>query len=182
MLLDMSMEKQKHPQRKDIRLRDYNYSSPGVYFVTICTAKRRNLFWQGAFDAVAYYDQTVGASCARPQNLPLSNWGKIVLEQLEIWNDTYPSVSLNSYVIMPNHLHILVEITADENGRPQVAPTLSQMIQQFKGAVTKRIGKPVWQKLFMEHVIRDNQDYVTRLNYIHQNPARWCDDELYIEG
>ena len=82
---------------------------------------------------------------------------------------------------MPNHLHILVEITADENGRPQVAPTLSQMIQQFKGAVSKRIGKPIWQKLFMEHVIRDCQDYVTRLNYIYKNPLRWLDDELYTE-
>ena len=178
----METRNQKLPQRKEIRLKDYNYSSPGIYFVTICTAKRKNLFWHGVFDLVAYYAQTVGASCARPQNLPLSNLGKIVLEQLEIWNDTYQNVCLNSYVIMPNHLHILVEITADENGRPQVAPTLSQMIQQFKGAVTKMIGKSIWQKLFMEHVIRDSQDYVTKLNYIYENPARWGDDELYIEG
>ncbi len=177
----METENSKLPQRKEIRLKDYDYSSPGVYFVTICTAKRKNLFWQGTFDVDAYYDQTVGASCARPQNLPLSDWGKIVLDQLEIWGNAYKNVSLNSYVIMPNHLHLLVEITADENGRPQVAPTLSQMIQQFKGAVTKRIGKPIWQKLFMEHVIRDNQDYVTRLNYIYENPARWFYDELYVE-
>ena len=82
---------------------------------------------------------------------------------------------------MPNHLHILVEIIADENGRPQVAPTLSRMIQQFKGAVTKIVGKPIWQKLFMEHIIRDNQDYVTKLNYIYENPVRWSYDELFIE-
>ena len=177
----MKIDNPKFPKRKEIRLKDYDYSSPGVYFVTICTAKRKNIFWQGALDVDSYYDHSVGASCARPQKLPLSNWGKIVLEQLDIWNSTYQSVSLNAYVIMPNHLHILVEITADENGRPQVAPTLSQMIQQFKGAVSKRIGKPIWQKLFMEHVIRDCQDYVTRLNYIYKNPLRWLDDELYTE-
>ncbi|MBQ8420212.1 MAG: hypothetical protein IJY37_07670, partial [Clostridia bacterium] len=104
------------PKRKDIRLKNYDYSSPGAYFVTICTKNRKNYFWNGQIDPQRFNWRSVGANCVRPQNLPLSNIGKIVLDELERWNQTYPAVSLYSYVIMPNHLHIMVVISADEYG------------------------------------------------------------------
>ena len=91
------------------------------------------------------------------------------------------AVSLYSYVIMPNHLHIMVVISADEYGRPQVAPTVERMVKQFKGASTKKIGAPIWQKSYIEHVIRNKKDYQTRSNYIYENPLRWYYDELYAE-
>ena len=91
------------------------------------------------------------------------------------------AVSLYSYVIMPNHLHIMVVISADEYGRPQVAPTAERMVKQFKGAATKKIGAPIWQKSYIEHVIRNKKDYQTRSNYIYENPLRWYYDELYTE-
>ena len=169
------------PQRKKIRLENYNYSSPGVYFVTICTDNRKNYFWNGSINPQTFKWCSVGANCVRPQNLPLSNIGKLVSDELERWNQTYPAVSLYSYVIMPNHLHIMVVISADEYGRPQVAPTVERMIKQFKGAVTKKVGRPIWQKSFIEHVIRDKDDYETRSNYIYENPLRWYYDELYTE-
>ena len=190
------------PQRKDIRLKNYDYSSPGAYFVTICTENRKNYFWNGSIDPQVFdwhsvgancvrpqnsidpqvFDwHSVGANCVRPQNLPLSKIGKIVLDELERWNQTYPAVTLYSYVIMPNHLHIMVVISADEYGRPQVAPTVERMVKQFKGAITKKVGKPIWQKSFIEHVIRNIKDYETRLNYIYENPIRWYYDELYTE-
>ena len=190
------------PKRKDIRLKNYDYSSPGAYFVTICTENRKNYFWNGSIDPQVFDwhsvgancvrpqnsidPQTfkwcsVGANCVRPQNLPLSKIGKIVLDELEQWNQTYPAVSLYSYVIMPNHLHIMVVISADEYGRPQVARTVERMVKQFKGAITKKVGNPIWQKSFIEHVIRNIKDYETRLNYIYENPIRWYYDELYTE-
>ena len=107
------------PKRKDIRLKNYDYSSPGAYFVTICTENRKNYFWNGSIDPQVFDWHSVGANCVRPQNLPLSDIGNIVLDELERWNQTYPAVSLYSYVIMPNHLHIMVIISADEYGRPQ---------------------------------------------------------------
>ena len=178
----MHMDDEKDlPKRKDVRLKNFDYSSPGVYFVTICTEKRKNLFWRGAFDAEAFSWCSVGANCVRPQNLPLSNIGKIVFEELEIWDKTYDTVSLCSYVVMPNHLHIMVVISADEYGRPQVAPTIERMVKQFKGAVTKKVGNPIWQKSFIEHVIRNKEDYETRRKYIYENPIRWVYDELYRE-
>ena len=107
-------------RRKEIRLKSYDYSSPGAYFVTLCADKRRNIFWRGELDISAFSWYSVGANCVRPKNLPLSTIGKVVQEELERWNKTYENVFLHSYVIMPDHLHIMVVIIADENGRPQV--------------------------------------------------------------
>ena len=62
-----------------------------------------------------------------------------------------------------------------------VAPTVSRLIQQMKGYVTKRIGVSIWQKLFFDHVIRNRQDYEEHMQYIYENPMRWYYDELYSE-
>ena len=146
----MQMDNEKElPKRKDIRLKNYDYSSPGAYFVTICTENRKNYFWNGSIDPQVFDWHSVGANCVRPQNLPLSKIGKIVLDELEQWNQTYPAVE--------------------------------RMVKQFKGAITKKVGKPIWQKSFIEHVIRNIKDYETRLNYIYENPIRWYYDELYTE-
>ena len=168
-------------KRKDIRLKNFDYSSPGAYFVTICTENRKKHFWDGQLDPQIFTWISVGANCVRPKNLPLSSIGKIVFDELEIWNKTYSAVSLYSYVIMPNHLHIMVVISADEYGRTQFAPTLDRMVKQFKGAVTKKVGYPIWQKSFIEHVIRNRRDYEKRSNYIYENPIRWHLDKLYTE-
>lgn len=191
----MKMEKDKNlPERKMIRLKHHDYSSPGAYFVTICTDKRKRLFWSGAFDAKKFSWCSVGANCVRPQNLPLSRVGKIVFSELEKWNATYDTVRLHSYVIMPDHLHIMVLIFAgaeggrtqfaptkenDESGKIRFPPTLDRMVKQFKGAVTKKISNPIWQKSFTEHVIRNNEDFETRLNYLYENPVRWYYEGLY---
>ena len=166
------------PKRKNIRLKNYDYSLPGTYFVTICTQARKNYFWNDQPDLKKIKWDVVGANCVRPQNLPLSRIGEIVREELEKMGISYSTLSLYSYVIMPNHIHLLIRILSDENGRPQVAPTVSRIIKQFKGVVTKRVGEVIWQKSFMEHIVRDKQDYEARVNYIYKNPERWYYDEL----
>ena len=170
---------QEFKQRKNIRLKNFDYSAPGAYFITICTADRKNIFWNGEFDPQKFSWLTVGANCVRPNNLPLSDIGKIVLDELEKWHTSYSAVSLCSYVIMPNHLHIVILISADKNGRTQFAPTVVRMVKQFKGSVTKKTGYSFWQKSFMEHVIRNKKDYEAISNYIAKNPFRWYYDELY---
>ena len=176
------MNKEKElPKRKNIRLKNFDYSSPGVYFVTICTENRKNYLWNGALNPHVFGWHSVGANCVRPRNLPLSGIGSAVLEELEKWHKTYDAVTLCSYVIMPNHLHIMVFISADEYGRPQVAPTVDRMVKQFKGTVTKKIGRSIWQKSFVEHMIRNKQDFEIRSKYIYENPVRWYYDELYAE-
>ena len=158
------------PKRKQIRLPDYDYSSPGVYFVTVCTADRRCIL----------SDIAVGAAISRPPEIRLTRYGEIVDLAIRNIPSVYPSVSVDHYVIMPNHVHLLLMIDAS-GGRPQVAPTVSRAMKQFKGAVTKRLGASIWQKGFHDHVIRSESDFAHHLQYIDENPKKWLlgKDEYY---
>ena len=157
------MNKEKElPKRKSPRLDNYDYSSTGAYFITICTLERRNYFWEN-----------VGATIGRPQDVILSHYGNIVDEAINNIPSIYPAVDVDRYVIMPDHIHLLLIIRADEYGRPMVAPTMSRVVQQLKGYITKRIGSSIWQKLFVDHVIRNRQDYEEHVKYIYENPTKW---------
>ncbi len=158
------------PKRKKNRLKNYDYSSCGAYFITICTLGRKNYFWKN-----------VGAIIDRPQNVALSPYGKIVDEAIQNISSAYSTLSLESYVIMPNHIHILLQVCADEYGRPLVAPTMSRVVKQLKGIVSKQVGISIWQKSFYDHIIRNREDYEEHLRYIYENPMRWYYDELYAE-
>ena len=83
---------------------------------------------------------------------------------------------------MTNHLHLIIEIGAGEDGRTQFAPTVSRMVKQFKGKVTKTIGKPIFQKSFYDRVIRNREEYEKICRYIFENPLKWQEDELYTEA
>ncbi len=155
-------------KRKPNRLPWFDYSTPGAYFITICTRNRKNIFWE-----------TVGASIARPQDILLSKYGRAVEKAVLTIPKKYPSVSVDHYAIMPNHLHLLLLIHADADGRPMVAPTVSLVVQQMKGAVTKQAGFPLWQKGFHDHVIRNEKDYQMIWQYIDSNPACWEKDCFY---
>ena len=157
----------KLPIRKKNRLENYDYSTCGAYFLTIWTSARRNYFWN-----------KVGATIGRPQDVELSTYGKIVDEVINNIPKIYPAIMIERYVIMPDHIHLLLRICVDEDGRPMVAPTMSRVVQQLKGAVTKRIGISIWQKLFFDHVIRNRQDFEEHVKYIYENPIRWQFDKL----
>ncbi|MBO5884087.1 MAG: transposase [Clostridia bacterium] len=158
------------PQRKKNRLDCYDYSTAGAYFITVCTKERQNYFWN-----------SVGATIGRPQDVELSPYGKIVDDAINNISNIYPSISVEQYVIMSDHVHLLLLIHADDCGRPMVAPTISRVVQQLKGYVTKRLGASIWQKLFFDHVIRNEQDYEEHVRYIFENPLRWHYDKLYSE-
>ena len=76
---------------------------------------------------------------------------------------------------------MVVILPDEEDGRAKRAPTVSTMINQFKGAVTKQLGENIWQKLFYDHIIRDGRDYEEISKYIYENPLKWEEDELYNE-
>lgn len=158
------------PQRKPNRLSDYDYSTPGAYFITFCTKDHKCLFWKA-----------VGASIARPQTPQLSNYGAIVDAAIRSIPNHYPAISVDHYVVMPNHIHLLLRISSDSNGLPMAAPSISRVVQQLKGIVTKQIGHSVWQKLFHDHIIRNEKDYLKIWEYIDSNPAIWTDDCFYAQ-
>ena len=154
--------------RKDIRLRDYDYSQRGAYFVTICTQNRRNVFWRSA---------PVGQGLCPC----LSAQGCIAKEELELLADRFPSVRLDKYVVMDNHVHVLLTLTRQGQSP---CPTLGAVIGAYKSITTKRInmmqgtpGEKLWQFRYYDHIIRDDNDFLTRWAYIDANPARWQEDE-----
>lgn len=109
----------------------------GVYFITICTKNKEKIFWK----------TFVGASNARPQEYKLSEYGIVAEEGIKNIPKFY-DVKIDSYVVMPNHIHIL--LTIENNGRAMHAPaSISKIIQQYKGFVTKKLGFSPGQKLFM---------------------------------
>ena len=167
------------PKRKDIRLKDYDYSESGAYFITICTKNKEKLLWEGELDIQNFDCKSAGAHRVRPQGLPLSKTGFLVEQKLNQWDGAYENVYLSSYVVMPNHLHIIVVINPDESGRTRCAPTVSRMIKMFKETVTKQLGENIWQKLFHDHIIRDKRDYEEISKYIYENPLKWQFDEVY---
>lgn len=157
------------PVRKTNRLADFDYSTPSAYFITICTEKRKNLFWSD-----------VGAIIDRPQEIPLTEHGKIVDFYIKDIANHYPAISVDHYVIMPNHIHMLLQIHTDCGGRSMIAPTISTVVRLFKGAVSKQVGASIWQKGFHDHVVRSETDYLEIWNYIEGNPGKWAEDKLYI--
>ena len=152
--------------RKQNRLEKYDYSQNGYYFITICTAEKSKLLC----------DISVGANCVRPQTA-LSEIGKLVDENIDRLNGIYENVRVDKYVVMPNHVHLILVI---QSGRTQFAPTVSRIIKQFKGKITKQLGFCIWQKSFYDHVIRDEKDYLRIREYIENNPGKWAEDKYFI--
>ena len=156
------------PARKHNRLNEYDYSTPNAYFITICTKNRQNLFWSD-----------VGAIIDRPRDVPLTTQGLTVSRSICDIEKHYPAISVDPYVLMPNHIHLLLQIHTDSNGRSVIAPTISTVVRLFKGTVSKQIGCSIWQKGFYDHVVRNEVDYLEIWNYIEGNPSKWLDDKLH---
>ena len=150
------------PKRKSIRIEDYDYSAPGVWFITICTANREKVFWDG-----------VGADIIRPQDLPLSAVGKIAEQGIRQIREYYENVVVDKYCIMPDHIHLILRMEPNIDGRQIAAPTVSTVIGSMKRWVSKQIGRPIWQKSFYDHGIRNQQDYDEILEYIENNPLKY---------
>ena len=162
------------PKRKQIRLPEYDYSSPGAYFVTICTRDRRCIL------------STIrrGDPCGRP-SLILSDYGKIVERCLKQVENLY-AVQIEPYVVMPNHIHFICTIGLPR-ATARVAPTLGRIVGALKSLSAnccreQSLTGKLWQRSYHEHVIRSEADYREIWEYIENNPARWAEDRYYNEG
>lgn len=172
-------EKNELPKRKRNRLEKYNYSSPGLYFITICTKDRRNIFWEKEQPDFVGEDTILP-----PDQVNLSPYGKITDEAIRAIPKHYSAIELLQYVIMPNHIHLILHIS-DIDGRMISSPTsmasIITAIGYMKQQVSRKIGMPIWQRSFHDHVIRDFRDYEKISKYIHENPIHWQYDCFYNE-
>lgn len=150
-------------KRKPNRITEYDYGQNGAYFVTICTQNRRKILCDIVGD---------GSAVPKP-------YGMVAEEMIVKISDKYPSVSVDKYIIMPDHIHILLRFDGDDRtGNP--SPTLGNVIGWYKYQVTKSInqkmhvqGEKFFQRSYYDHVIRNQQDYNEIWEYIDSNPRKW---------
>ena len=164
------------PNRKITRLKDFEYNEDGAYFITICTKNR-----------CCILSQIVGTSVADGPQIKLTEYGEIANKYIKQLNDFYDYLSVESYVIMPNHIHILLLLNKNEHGPSRTpVPTVqnsivSKFISTFKRFCNKEIGENIWQYRSFDHVVRNSEDYNEIQKYIYNNPLRWQYDKLYTE-
>ncbi len=153
------------PKRIHPRLKNFDYSENGYYFVTICTADHKEIL----------STVNVGRGLA-PAEVMLSPIGKIAAEQILSLPLRYSFVQVEKYVIMPNHIHILLFIDGFSAGASP-RPTLSDIICSFKSLTTRSskglFSGKLWQASFYDHIIRNEKDYQTHYGYIEDNPTMW---------
>ena len=190
------------PQRRATRLRGYDYSQPGAYFVTICAQHRKCLF-----------------GTIVDGQMQLNAISKIVVE---CWNHIpqhFPSVELGESVIMPNHIHGIIACNPVGAGSPRPtaeqqskhttvgarsprptkntknrthenpSPALGKIVAYFKYQSTKHInqhrntpGTRIWQRNYHDHIIRDDADLQRIRQYIQDNPMKWALDQLHPDN
>lgn len=162
------------PKRTPTRLKGFDYSSCGAYFITICTQNRKDIL----------STISVGEGSPLPK---LSHYGKIVEKWVGKLPNKYQEISVDYYVIMPNHIHLLLSLIKG-SGRGDPSPTIDGVIGWLKYQITKEINetynpmdKRVFQRSFYDHIIRNREDYESIVKYIYENPMRWYYDELYTE-
>jgi putative transposase len=155
------------PQRKSPRLAEFDYTTPGAYFVTICTWRKRSLFGQ-----------------VQERKVRLSEVGKIVEKEWLRTAENRQYVDLDAHIVMPNHIHglILIREHLPPSGpcSPSLRHSLSAIIGGFKAAASRRIAMSeaahrgaVWQRSYYERVIRNDREMKAVREYIANNPAHW---------
>ena len=154
-------------QRKRLRLKDFDYSSAGCYFVTISTYNKIKLFWD--------YDK-------------LNDIGMLVENDIQLLSSHFKDVKVDNFVVMPDHIHMLITIGCDalegddtllkevlgQNSHPK----LESVVGSLKSGITRKIHKlkpgiNVWQKSFFDHIITNEKEYNEIWDYIDANPIRW---------
>ena len=159
------------PRRKNIRIKEYDYSQNGAYFITICTQNREQIF-----------GDIVGATlCGRPNNPD-----KMVERWIIEIENKYINAKINKYVVMPNHIHMIILLSGDHVGSPlpQIigwfkTMTTNEYIRGVKSSIYPPFKKRIWQRNYYEHIIRNDTEYESTCQYIDKNPTKWVEDCYY---
>ena len=169
----MTYDPERH-HRRSIRLKGFDYSRSAIYFVTICVQNRECLF----------------GTILQNQMLLNDAGGMVSAEWLAL-PSRFPSVILDEFIVMPNHFHGIIYISIYISPDSPDHPTLGTILGAFKSIVNNNyitgvniknwqpFDQRLWQRNYYEHIIRNEQSYLTISEYIINNPAKWADDKFY---
>lgn len=160
--------------RKPTRLKGFDYTTPGAYFVTVCIKDKNRIL-----------GKIVGDGDFDVPKMQLSEYGKIVDEYIHLMNEKYAHIKIDKYVIMPNHLHFIFNIAFYKNGASETAAPynneISKFVSLFKRYCNRKCGQNIWQRSFHDHIIRNETDYQKIWEYIDTNVLKWAQDCFYNE-
>jgi len=174
------------PVRKKIRLEGYDYSQDGYYHITICV--ENGLEMLGKVD--------VGDGVLDVPFVKLSEYGIIAEKRITALNEHYEHISIQKYVIMPNHIHILLSVLNnpvrkgkdgtsqnEKSGTSRTPSPTNAVIPSFvstlKRFIHKDCGFILFQRAYHDRIIRDKTEYYQKCSYIEQNPVKWAEDEYH---
>ena len=157
------------PKRKPTRLKGFDYSSSGYYFITICTHERKPIF----------------SKITKKEFVPAQNHltalGQIAEAQLLELEEKYAHVQVHKHIIMPNHIHAIIIL--NKPTEPHSLTTLSDIVCAYKSMTTRLCHQlqsgPIFQTSFHDHIIRGQQDYMKIWQYIDSNAEKWENDCFY---
>ena len=161
------------PKRKKGRLTGYDYSANGSYYITVCTKDKQHIL-----------GHSVGGGVLDAPYVRLSKYGAMVRDALLEMDTFYDDITINHYVVMPNHIHFILSICGEGGPSRTPAPTnarLPAFLSAWKRLTNKKAGFPIWQRGYYDHVIRNEADYLRIWQYMDENPVRWTEDEYYFE-
>jgi len=154
------------------RLKGHNYSSIGMYFITICVNTRKKILSEISIN--------VETPLAGVSQIKLTETGKIVEEEWLGLSEYFNNIELDEYIIMPNHVHGIISINKENNEY-----SLGHIVNKFKRSCTMRIRKIHpdfrWQTRYYDRIIRNERELPEIRRYIRDNPAKWFDDELNVD-
>jgi len=157
--------------RNHPRLKGHDYSSDGVYYITFCVKKRKELLGK-------IVEPLDGESF-----IELSEYGEVIFRELEETNSHYENLFIDKFVVMTNHVHLVVIIRNDDGGLREsglVHPSTALIpgaIVVLKKKSNRVYGFSMWQDSYYDRIVRDEKDYIRICNYIEENPAKWAEDE-----
>lgn len=154
------------PNRKYLRLPNYDYSSPGAYFITVCTKNKRKIL-----------GHLVGCGACDTPRVECSKYGQILEKHITDMGSKYTHIKVDKYIIMPDHFHMLLRITdyTDKGMSQAPYPTnneVSKFVSLLKRYCNREYGENIWQISYYDHIIRNEKDYLEAIQYIETNPLR----------
>ena len=158
----------KNFRRKELRIHQYNYSNVGFYYITICTKDRKCIL-----SKIINTNETI--------KLKLLPYGTIAEKYIKSANRVYDNVKISTYIIMPNHIHLICEI--NNTTKNNVSPanyTIPSVIGTLKKLINKDCKEKIWQRNYYEHIIRNENEYLKILEYIQNNPYKWAEDKYFL--
>ena len=161
--------------RKPNRLTEYDYNHNGAYFVTICTQDRRKILSR----------IIVGDGAHDVPKVALTQMGEIAQKYI-LSSNRIPGITVDKFVIMPDHIHIILSIDETARKGPSRAPSptnaaIPHLISTFKRFCHREIGTPIFQRSYYDHVIRNQRDYDEIWQYIENNPMKWVMEKQGFE-